>query len=187
MEDWSPKRPRTIVIVDYANVDRWQDNLGWKVGVRELANLVKSFSGVKELRRFYYGSDYGSHTSSTTLLRGSEIILNGARYNNLHVVTKRVKYINGTERKCNLDVEMTIDLVRMRRQYDHIILFSGDGDMAYALEYVKNTYKKTACAFGARDSVGSELIDAKTTGVIDELMFAEDFEYRLNLARFNGR
>ena len=183
-DEWQPKKSRTIVIIDYANVDKWCDNLGWKIGVRELANLVKNFSSVKELRRFYYGSDYGVNTKSTTLTPWSKMILEGAQYNNLKVVTKRVKYIKATEKKCNLDVEMTLDLIKMRRQYDHIILFSGDGDMAYALEYIRNTYQdKTACVFGARDSTGSEIIDALTTKTIDKIFYAEDFEYRLNMHR----
>lgn len=160
LDAWSPKRERTIVIIDYANVDHWKDNLRWTIGIRELAALTKKFSSVKELRRFYYGSDFGPHTSSTTLEHWSQMILDGARYNNLTVVTKRVKYIHdgGREiKKANLDVEMTLDLIKMRRSYDHIVLFSGDGDMAYALKYVVGTYQKTACVFGARDSVGSEL------------------------------
>ena len=186
LNGWSTKRDRTIVVVDYANVDHWKEHLGWSIGVRELAGLVKNFSSVKELRRFYYGSDYGSNTRSTELTNWSRTILDSARYNNLTVVTKRVKYIiddGEKKRKCDLDVEMTIDLIRMRKQYDHIVLFSGDGDMAYALDYVVKAYQKTACVFGARNSVGSELIDASETRVIDKLMFAEDFEYRLDMHR----
>lgn len=188
LEQWSPKRDRTIVIVDYANVDKWKENLGWTIGVRELATLIKIFSGTKELRRFYYGSDYGKSTRSTQLEPWSRMVLEGAQYNNLKVITKRVKYINGSsDKKCNLDVEMAIDLIRLRKQYDHIILFSGDGDMAYALDYVKATYKKSACVFGARDSMGSEIMDAVTAGTVDHLFWAEDFEYRLNMHRKGRR
>jgi len=186
LAEWSPKQSRTIVIIDYANVDHWKDNLNWTIGVRELASLIKNFSSVKELRRFYYGSDFGPHTTSTALEPWSKTILEGAQYNNLTVVTKRVKYINdsgGHIKKANLDVEMAIDLIRLRRQYDHIILFSGDGDMAYALDYVTKTFQKTACVFGARDSIGSEMSDALQSGVIDKLMFVEDFESRLNMHR----
>lgn len=183
LKKWETKKDRTIVLVDYANVDKWKDNLGWTIGVRELAQLVKHFSSVKDLRRFYYGSDYGPSTHNTTLTPWCQTILNGAQYNNLKVITKRVKYINARDKKCNLDVEMTIDLIKFRRQYDHIVLFSGDGDMAYALEYVRETYQKNACVFGARDSIGSELIDALKANKIEKLMFAEDFEYRLNQNR----
>jgi len=184
LKDWESKRDRTIVIVDYANVDKWAGNLGWKVGVRELSHLVKSFSSVKELRRFYYGSDYGKSTTSTKLTKWSDTILKGAQYNNLKVVTKRVKYINGTEeKKCNLDVEMTLDLIKLRKMYDDIIIFTGDGDMAHALKYVKDTYQKKAYVFGARDSMGLEIMDAVTTKDIEKVFWAEDFEYRLAMDR----
>jgi uncharacterized LabA/DUF88 family protein len=182
--EWAPNKPRTIVIVDYANVDKWKDNLGWTIGVRELANLAKCFSSVKELRRFYYGSDFGSNTRSTTLQPWSKTILEGAQYNNMRIITKRVKYISGTnEKKCNLDVEMTLDLIKMRRQYDHVVMFTGDGDMAHALEYIKRTYQKNACVFGARDSMGSEITDALEQKIINKIMWAEDFESRLNMHR----
>jgi hypothetical protein len=37
--------------------------------------------------------------------------------------------------------------------------------------------------FGARDHIGKELVDARTEGVIKDILFVEDFEYRLNLKR----
>ena len=37
--------------------------------------------------------------------------------------------------------------------------------------------------FGARDHLGKELVDARTKGVIKDILFVEDFEYRLNLKR----
>jgi uncharacterized LabA/DUF88 family protein len=188
---WQPILNRTIVIIDYANVDFWKDNLGWKPGVRELANLVKHFSSSKELRRFYFGSDFGKNTTSTTLIPYSKTILDAARYNNLKVITKRVKYINGSnEKKCNMDIEMALDLIKMRRQYDNIVLFTGDGDMAAVLEYVVKTYQTTqkkAYVFSVRGGIGAELIDAKTTGVITDIFYAEDFEYRLSMNRQRNR
>jgi hypothetical protein len=37
--------------------------------------------------------------------------------------------------------------------------------------------------FVARDHVGKELVDAQKTGIIKDIIFVEDFEYRLNLKR----
>ena len=60
IESFTGKRERTIVVVDFGNVDKWEKNLGWRVGIQELSRLVKHFAqGDKALRRFYYGSDYG--------------------------------------------------------------------------------------------------------------------------------
>jgi len=194
LEQHASKRERTIVIVDFSNVERWKDSLGWTIGVKELGQLVKSLStGSKFLRRFYYGSDYGPREAGTELLAWSAGMLDQAKLSGFEVVTKRVKYMpshtnpRGFEVKCDLDVEMTVDLIREKDNYDCIILFSGDGDLSYALRYLHDTYNKQCVAFGARDHVGRELVDAKADGVIKELLFAEDFEYRLSYQRRFGR
>ena len=48
------KKERTIAIVDFGNVEKWKNSLGWIVGIQELGKLVKHFSlGKKFLRRFF--------------------------------------------------------------------------------------------------------------------------------------
>lgn len=187
-----PDRERTMVIIDFGNVEKWKHSLGWEIGIQELANLVKNFSyGQRYLRRFYYGSDYGKSEHSLRLDPWSGGMISRARMNGLEVVTKRVKYIHsatnvhGFEKKCDLDVEMAIDLVRERDNYDNIVLFSGDGDLVYALRYLHDSYQKQCFVFGARDHIGREVFDALNDNVISRLFFAEDFEYRLNMRRSN--
>ena len=183
---FSGTRERTIVIIDYGNVEKWKHSLGWKVGIRELGKLVKNFStGKKFLRRFYYGSDYGKSEKCEKLSGWSRSILEKADMNNFKVVTKRVKYIHesnnksGFEKKCDLDVEMAIDLVKEQENYDTIILFSGDGDLMCAIEYLHASYGKECFVFGARDHVGREVFDSQKNGAVKDILFAEDFEYRL--------
>ncbi len=187
---YTDKKSRTIVIVDFGNVEKWKKSLGWLVGIQELATLAKNFSsGQKFLRRFYYGIDYGSSESSNAPTPWSDGILKRADANGMHVIKKRVKYIHSTdnrkgfEKKCDLDVEMTVDLIRERDNYDTIVLFSGDGDLAYAINYLHQEYGKSCIVFGARDHVGREIFDAKTSGSVTDIFFAEDFEYRLNKDR----
>jgi len=185
------QKDRTIVIVDFSNVEKWKDSLGWSVGIRELGNLVKCFSGTKALRRFYYGSDYGRFESSTTLRAWSRSMLEKAKMNGFSIVTKRVKYMHsesaqgGFETKCDLDVEMAVDLIWERDNYDTMVVFSGDGDLSYAIKYLASEFDKKCIVFGARDRIGRELIDAKDEGHIQSLLYAEDFEYRLSMARRN--
>ena len=114
-----------------------------------------------------------------------------AIWNRFEVVSKRVKYIHnqenssGFDKKCDLDVEMTVDLIKERDNYDFVILFSGDGDLMYAIKYLKEEYGKNCIVFGARGHIGREVFDAKSEGIIENILFAEDFEYRLNMARFD--
>jgi uncharacterized LabA/DUF88 family protein len=190
LKTFEPKRDRTIAIVDFANVEKWKHSLHWNVGIQELATLVKNFShGKRYLRRFYYGSDYGKNESSVSLEAWSQGIIARADANGFQVVTKRVKYIHsadnvyGFEKKCDLDVEMTVDLIKERDNYDTAIMFSGDGDLAYAMNYLHEEFSKQFIVFGARDHVGRELFDAQKAGAVSKILFAEDFEYRLNMHR----
>jgi len=191
LDNSKEKQERTIVIVDFGNVEKWKNTLKWRVGIRELGVLVKNFSiGKKFLRRFYYGSDYGKDEKSQTISLWSEKILSSANMSGFKVVTKRVKYIHnlnnkfGFDKKCDLDVEMTVDLIKERDNYDNIILFSGDGDLMCAIRYLKEEYNKTCFVFGARGHIGREIFDMKNEGIVNDVLFADDFEYRLNMDRF---
>jgi len=186
IETFSSKQERVMIIIDYGNVEKWKNSLDWKVGIKELGQLVKNFSKGKQfLRRFYYGSDYGRDEKNEYLTGWSRSILEKADMNNSEVVTKRVKYIHdldnksGFEKKCDLDVEMAIDLVKERDNYDIVILFSGDGDLMYAMKYLHDEYKKECYVFGARNHLGREIFDAQKDGAIEDVLFVEDFEYRL--------
>lgn len=192
VESFRNEKDRTIAVVDYGNVEKWKYSLNWDVGIRELSVLIKNFTASKFLRRFYYGSDYGKSEYSEILVYWSAKVLETAKYNGFEVVTKRVKYIHdknsihGFNKKCDLDVEMAIDLVKERNNYDTIILFSGDGDLMYAIRYLKDEYGKYCYVFGARDHIGREIFDAKAEGYVQDVLFVEDFEYRLRSNRFRG-
>lgn len=79
---YAPRRERTIVIVDFGNVEKWKHSLHWRVGIRELAAFVKHFTyGKRFLRRFYYGADYGPDELSTALTDWSRFMLRTADTN----------------------------------------------------------------------------------------------------------
>lgn len=184
-------KERSIVVIDFSNVIHWQNDLGWEIGIKELKNLIKHFTfGKKFLRRFYYGSDYGKKDNSFVLTPWSKTVIEKAKMNNFELCTKRVKYIKdknykeGYVKKCDLDVEMAIDLVKERDNYDKIILFSGDGDLSYVLKYLKNDFNKTSYVFAARNHLGKELVDCEKEKIIKKILFTEDFEYRLSNKKF---
>jgi len=182
-------KDRNIVIVDFANVDNWRDSLDWPVSIKKLAQLVKHISyGKKPLRRFYYGEDYGPKDKNDKLTPWSQTITDSAKYNNFEIISKRVKYIpdpnytpSGLIKKCNLDIEMAVDLIVEKDNYDTAFIFSGDGDLAYVINYLNKEFDKKFFIFVARDHLGKELIDAQKEGLIEKILFVEDFEYRLNL------
>lgn len=184
------RRERTIAVVDFGNVEKWKNSLGWNVGIRELANLIKNFSqGARFLRRFYYGADYGPNEKSAQMTPWSQKMLQTAQWSGFEVVQKRVKYIHtsenihGFDKKCDLDVEMAVDLIQERDNYDTVVLFSGDGDLMRAIAYLKEFYTKRCIVMSARGHIGREVLDAKMAGVVEGILFADDFEYRLNMRR----
>ena len=190
LESFVNKKSRTIAIVDFGNVEKWKYGLGWRVGIRELATLIRHFTyGQRFLRRFYYGADYGPNEKSVELTGWSKYMLRTADLNGFQVIDKRVKYIHnpdnvyGFEKKCDLDVEMTVDLIRERDNYDTVVLFSGDGDLVTALRYLKEDYGKKVITMSARGHIGREIIDAKQMGMIEAVLFADDFKYRLDMDR----
>lgn len=79
---------------------------------------------------------------------------------------------------------MTVDLIKERNNYDNAIIFSGDGDLMYAVKYSHQEYGKNFFVFGAREHLGREVVDALAEGFVEKILFAEDFEYRLNKKRF---
>src|SRR3972149_6811687 len=91
IKSFEKRKDRTIVIIDYGNVEKWKNSLKWRIGIRELARLIKHFSqGHKFLRRFYYGADYGKHEHSSRLSGWSNYILKTADMNGFEVFYKRV-------------------------------------------------------------------------------------------------
>ena len=185
LDSFQNKKDKTIVIVDFGNVEKWKRSLKWIISIKQLARLAKNLSlGQRALRRFYYGSDYGSN-ESTYLTGWSKSIMEKAKMNKFSVVTKRVKYIHsrnnefGFEKKSDLDVEMAIDLVKLKDNYEIILLFSGDGDLVYALKYLNEFYNKKCYIFSARNHTGREIFEAKRNQTIKDILFAEDFEFYL--------
>ena len=78
---------------------------------------------------------------------------------------------------------MAIDLVREKDAYDNIVVFSGDGDLMYAVRYLVDNFEKKAIVMSARGHVGREVLDAKKDGILQDILFAEDFAYRLDMNR----
>jgi uncharacterized LabA/DUF88 family protein len=186
LDYFEKNKEKSLVVIDYGNVQKWEKSLRWKIGIKELSNLVKHLSlGKQFLRRFYYGSDFGKNERGVQMSLWSKTIMNKANMNRFEVITKRVKYIidnnysTGLVKKCNFDIEMAVDILAEKDNYDKLFLFSGDGDMSYLLDFIYTNFDKDIYIFGARGHVGREIYDNFKKGVIKEIFYVEDFRYRL--------
>ena len=183
LQRWRLYRARTIVAVDYSNVRRWQDTLGWEVNLADLGRMASSLSEFTRLRRLYCAADFGPNWRSMHLKAHSQELITQATTSGFEVVAKRVKYIReegGYVSKCDLDIEIATDLFALKRSYDRIILFSGDGDFVPALAHLNRRAGKTIVIVAAVGSLGREFIDAHAQGVVSAIIYADDLKHHLD-------
>ena len=165
---------RIFTFVDFGNVNYWYERdmrdgddkeltAGGKlvIDIEKLANYTKSFSTQS---RFYFGLDPKQKKSFA-------IIAKARRFFN-KTVTKPIQKIKhylsdgenvkkGWERnsdtrgqyiylpKCNFDVEMCVDAIRLVDNYDTFCLFSSDSDFASLADYLKRAKNKKVILFSS--------------------------------------
>lgn len=154
--------------IDFANVNNWfeQDNQTWDNRLLRQGETIeidikklKSFSDIfSNKSRIYYGQDPKNKGSTkfTDLLR--------ITFDSRNVVTKDLQKIKhylsefkkdtdyiqkdseGNSfieiRKCNFDVEIAVDAIKMINYYDTFCLYSGDADFAYLNNFLHKKGKK---------------------------------------------
>ncbi|MEM2174331.1 MAG: NYN domain-containing protein [Candidatus Micrarchaeia archaeon] len=71
------------------------------------------------------------------------------------------KELGLVRRKCDFDVEITLDVMRMINDFDSLILFSGDGDFKALCEYLLDINKQVIVVhpFGVRGKEYNELLE----------------------------
>ncbi len=115
---------RVGIFIDGANLFYAAAHLGIEIDyVRLLQNLV----GDRRLLRAYYytGVDPSNEKQQGFLL--------WMRRHGYRVVAKELIQFPDGSRKANLLVEIAVDMLRLSEHCDTIILLSGDGELAYAL------------------------------------------------------
>jgi uncharacterized LabA/DUF88 family protein len=161
---------RIFTFVDYGNVNYWYDkdsrdtdsvellkNQKLIIDIEKLANFAGLFS---EKKRFYYGWNPRNKTSWHIILKAEKhgfikntkpmqfikhYLFDGENvkggFNNSEIKQDlNGKYIEIP--KSNFDVEISIDAVRLIKQYDTFCLFSGDSDFTYLVRFLKKNKKK---------------------------------------------
>src|SRR4029079_12670286 len=124
---------RLAVFIDGANLFAASRNLGFDVDYKNLLAYFRQRSGF--VRAYYY----------TALLETEEYsplrpLVDWLVYNGYSVVTKPAKeFSDATGRrrvKGSVDIEMTVDVLDLTASLDHVVIFSGDGDLRRLIESV---------------------------------------------------
>lgn len=128
---------RVAVFIDAANVLYSQKSLGWRINFKLLAKYLK-----ENLDPVFIGYYYGIDDDNEGQKRFLDIMLD----HGYTLRTKPVKFIKLSSgdiiRKGNLDIELAIDLVLKKDEFDTCLLFSGDSDFEGVLNLLKQGGKK---------------------------------------------
>src|SRR5215210_4910565 len=125
---------RIAVFIDGANLYAASRTLGFDVDYK---NLLAHFRQRSYLVRAYY------HTALLETEEYSPLrpLVDWLGYNGYSVVTKPAKeFTDATGRrrvKGSVDIEMAVDVLDLTPSLDHVVLFSGDGDLRRLVEAVQ--------------------------------------------------
>lgn len=159
---------RILAVIDFGNVDYWFEEDRQDADNQALADddkLTVSLDKLKEFAalfsdhvRFYYGHD--PQNDSLRFIAAARHIFGKSR-----VFTKPLQKIRHHLKpeevpantratfvdadgmyihlpKCNFDVEIAVDTIRIRDEYDTLALFSGDADFVSLCRHLKKNGKK---------------------------------------------
>ena len=125
---------KVALFIDGANLHAAARGLGFDIDYRRLLTEFAA-KGIL-VRAFYYTAIMEDQDYSP--LRP---LVDWLDYNGYTMVTKPAKeFTDASGRrkiKGNMDVEIALDVVRMARHVDHVVLFSGDGDFRRLIEYAQ--------------------------------------------------
>src|SRR3954449_11540236 len=125
---------RVGIFIDGANLHAASRTLGLEVDYKALLTYFQQRSQL--VRAYYY----------TALLETEEYsplrpLVDWLGYNGYSVVTKPAKeFTDATGRrrvKGNMDIEMAVDVLDLTASLDHVVIFSGDGDLRRLVESVQ--------------------------------------------------
>jgi uncharacterized LabA/DUF88 family protein len=134
-------REKLALFIDGANLYATSKTLGFDIDYR---NLLSVFCGKSYMLRAYY---------YTALIEDQEYssirpLIDWLDYNGYQVVTKPAKEFtdsNGRKKvKGSMDIELAVDAMEIADSVDHIVIFSGDGDLRPLLQSLQRQGKKVS-------------------------------------------
>lgn len=130
------KAEKTCLLIDGANISATAKALRMEMDWKAVLDFFKEYTNV--YGALYYTAVYEDAEGHV----GIRTLMDWLDYNGYRVVSKPAKEytndISGKRRiKGNMDIELTVDALKLSNHVDHIVLFSGDGDFRYLLQAVQ--------------------------------------------------
>lgn len=174
LQNHKNKFGRIFTFVDFGNVNYWYERderdgddkelaNGEKlvIGIEKLANYTKNFSLQS---RFYFGLDPRQNKSIAIIAKARKFFdktITKPIQKIKHYLSDGENVKRGWERnvdqhgqyiylpKCNFDVEMCVDAIRLADHYDTFCLFSSDSDFAPLADYLRRAKNKKVILFSS--------------------------------------
>jgi len=146
---------KTAVFIDSANVYYSEKTMGWRIDFQKLLNYFK-----KETNLFiiaYYGAINPENEGERKFHDFLEIIGYVVRHKKIKFIKDKTDLNYGGYHKGNIDVDLTIDAVHFRDDYDTFVLLSGDSDFESLIKYLK-AFKKRCIVMSTKGHVSIELL-----------------------------
>lgn len=187
---------RILTVVDFGNVNYWFDEDRQDADNKALAEdekfriklpgLAEFTSFLGEHARFYYGHDaqkdhsLGFITAARHVFGKRAVFTKPIQKVRHHLSpeevesNKRVTFLDKEGvyvqlPKCNFDVEISVDSIRLMEEYDTLALFSGDADFISLIRYLKKRGKKVILF-----KVGFITLDLRTA--VDKVINAQNIK-----------
>jgi uncharacterized LabA/DUF88 family protein len=125
---------KIALFIDGANLHATSKSLGFEIDFKRLLQEYESHGGL--LRALYYTTTIENGEYSTI-----RPLIDWLDYNGYMVVSKRAKEVDDGEGrrkfKRSMGIELVVDALELSNHIDHIVLFSGDGDLRSLVEAVQ--------------------------------------------------
>ena len=167
------------VFIDASNLWEAQKAKGKIFDYEKLKFFLKDFYKATEIKIFYYTAypangtrDYsldGKHKFFTYLKKGLGFVV---RKKELKRIPVHTELGDSIKEKGNMDVEITIDAIHFKDEYDEAILFTGDSDFLALVNYLENAGKKVYI-YSSKNNISGELRTGGS-GYVDVLKIEND-------------
>lgn len=166
----SEKFGKIFTFIDFGNVNYWfeedrqthdyvalKDDEKLSINILKLKEFASIFSSDI---RFYYGNDLVNKKSLWFIQKAQEIfkkdrVFTKSMQKIKHYLENKIERDSNTRAlyhdhdgdfvylpKCNFDVEISVDAIKIMKHYDTLCLFSSDADFVYLLRFLKQKGKK---------------------------------------------
>ncbi len=132
-------RDRVVVFIDGANLYATSKAIGVDIDYRA---LLEDFQQRSRFLRAYYYTAYLEDQEYSSI----RPLIDWLDYNGYTMVTKPAKEFSDSagrrKIKGNMDIEITVDALDLSPHFDHLVLFSGDGDFTALVAALQRRGKK---------------------------------------------